>query len=190
MTRRLWEPQGISQNRCGGGQFAPVVGETRAWAEARSQFAAAMTLLSAGTPMFFMGEEVGAQKPYRYHDFLQNREDILGEAEGHGAALRACYRDLIALSINQDAIRVIAFHRWNENDDFLVVGSLNDAAFNHGYRLHSARLADSGWQEIFNTDVAAYAGWNVGNGGEVIMSVDSTVNAVLPASGVVIFRKQ
>ncbi|HEX3440341.1 MAG TPA: glycosidase, partial [Pseudolabrys sp.] len=61
---------------------APLVGETRRWTEARLRFAAAMTLLSAGTPMFFMGEEIGAQKPYRYNDFAENREDILGEAVG------------------------------------------------------------------------------------------------------------
>ena len=41
-----------------------------------------LSLLSAGTPMFFMGEEVGAQKPYRFNDFLANREDIKGDRAG------------------------------------------------------------------------------------------------------------
>ncbi|MBB4437043.1 hypothetical protein M2310_000273 [Rhizobium leguminosarum] len=38
-------------------------------------------------------------------DFLDNRENILGEAEGSGAGMLSCYRHLIALSIHQDAIR-------------------------------------------------------------------------------------
>ncbi|TAX96752.1 glycosidase [Rhizobium leguminosarum] len=183
--------------------FAPVVGETKAWAEARSRFAAAMTLLSPGTPMFFMGEEIGARKPYRYNDFLENRENILGEAEGRGAGMLSCYRDLIALSIRQDAIRsrniatplvhdenrVIAFHRWNDGEDFLVVGSLNDAPFEHGYRLYSERLGDGLWEEIFNTDADKYGGWNVGNGGGKIRATAGVLNAVLPASGVLVFRR-
>ena len=48
---------------------APFVGDTRRWAEARVRFAAGMTLLSPGVPMFFMGEEVGATRQYRYEDF-------------------------------------------------------------------------------------------------------------------------
>jgi 1,4-alpha-glucan branching enzyme len=162
-----------------------------------------MTLLSPGTPMFFMGEEIGAQKPYRYNDFLENRENILGEAEGSGAGMVSCYRDLIALSIHQDAIRsrniaiplvhdenrVIAFHRWDDGEDFLVVGSLNDAPFEHGYRLHSERLGDDLWEEIFNTDAHKYGGWNVGNGGGRIRAKAGALDAVLPASGVLVFRR-
>jgi 1,4-alpha-glucan branching enzyme len=183
--------------------FAPVVGETRAWAEARSRFAAAMTLLSPGTPMFFMGEEIGAQKPYRYDDFLDNRENILGEAKNGGAGLLSCYRDLIALSIREAAIRsrniaiplvhdenrVIAFHRWNDGEDFLVVGSLNDAPFDDGYWLHSERLGDALWEEVFNTDAQEYGGWNVGNGGAKIRATAGALNAVLPAAGVLVFRR-
>ena len=48
---------------------APLVGDTRRYAEARVRFAAGMTLAAApATPMFFMGEEVGASQPYRYAD--------------------------------------------------------------------------------------------------------------------------
>jgi 1,4-alpha-glucan branching enzyme len=153
--------------------------------------------------MFFMGEEIGAQKPYRYSDFVENRENILDEAAGHGAGMISCYRALIALSIHQDAIRsrniavpyvhdedrVIAFHRWNDGEDFLVVGSLNDAAFEHGYRLHSERLGDDLWEEIFNSDAETYGGWNVGNGGGKIRATAGTLDAVLPASGVLVFRR-
>jgi 1,4-alpha-glucan branching enzyme len=37
--------------------------------------------------MFFMGEEIGAQKRYTYDNFVLNREDILGERDGKGKKL-------------------------------------------------------------------------------------------------------
>jgi 1,4-alpha-glucan branching enzyme len=134
---------------------APLLGDTRYWAEARARFAAAMMLLSAGTPMFFMGEEIGAQKPYRYSDFLMNREDILGEAARNGAKIFRCYRDLIDLSLNHSAIRsrnidvpivhdanrVVAFHRWDDRGEFFIAGSLANAAYKSGYLLSSLAWA-------------------------------------------------
>ena len=48
---------------------APLVGDTRKYAEARSRFAFGMAALSAGTPMFLMGEEIGAAKYFRYNTF-------------------------------------------------------------------------------------------------------------------------
>jgi 1,4-alpha-glucan branching enzyme len=73
---------------------APLVGATRIAAEARSRVCLGLSLLSAGTPMFFMGEEIGAQKRYTYDSFLANREDILGERAGNGTALFRFYQDL------------------------------------------------------------------------------------------------
>ena len=51
---------------------APLYATTRDYAEARCRVAVGLSLLSAGTPMFFMGEETGAQKPYRYNDFMSS----------------------------------------------------------------------------------------------------------------------
>jgi 1,4-alpha-glucan branching enzyme len=45
---------------------APLVDATRIAAEARSRVCFGLSLLSAGTPMFFMGEEIGAQKHYTF----------------------------------------------------------------------------------------------------------------------------
>ena len=71
---------------------AALQGETRRYAEARTRFAAGITLLAPGVPMFFMGEEVGASLPYRYNDFLNNREDFpalrQGQARGSSASTR------------------------------------------------------------------------------------------------------
>ena len=38
---------------------AALIGETRAYAEARAASRFGLSLFSAGTPMFFMGEEIG-----------------------------------------------------------------------------------------------------------------------------------
>jgi 1,4-alpha-glucan branching enzyme len=182
---------------------ASLVGETRRWAEARVRFAAGMALLSAGTPMFFMGEEIGAQKPYRYDSFLQNREDIMGDAKGVGANLFAFFKAIIRLSIDCPAIRssnidvgysdntnrVIAFHRWDGASEFLVVGCLANAPFSHGYWFHTDRLGGFGWTEIFNSDGAAYGGRDVGNAGQTLRAQNGALNVVLPAAGFLVFRR-
>jgi 1,4-alpha-glucan branching enzyme len=183
---------------------APLIGDTRRWAEARVRVAAAMTLLSAGTPMFFMGEEIGAERPYRYNDFLANREDILGETARDGARLFRFYRDLIDFSLHHGAIRsrnievagchdanrVIAFHRWDGQSEFLVVGSLANTAFKSGYWLSSPRLAGADWQEVFNTDSASYGGRDVGNAGMSLRPDGDALNVVLPACGVMVFLRR
>ncbi len=51
-----------------------------------------LTLLSAGTPMFFMGEEIGASKLFTYNNFQENREDLLGDTISVGARLFATTR--------------------------------------------------------------------------------------------------
>ena len=182
---------------------APLVGDTRIWAEARVRFAAGMNMLSAGTPMFFMGEEVGAAKFYRYDTFLNNREDIPGLAEGEGAKLFGFYKELIALSVDHtafrsrnidvlvadDANRVIAFHRWDESGAYVVAGSLNNAAFGHGYWLHGDPLGEATWTEVFNSDAARYGGANVGNAGRTIQAQNGAIDVVLPACGIVVLRR-
>ncbi len=57
---------------------APLVGETRKIAEDRCRFAFGMSALSAGTPMFLMGEEIGAAKKFRYYDFFEQRRSDRG----------------------------------------------------------------------------------------------------------------
>jgi 1,4-alpha-glucan branching enzyme len=113
---------------------------TRPWAEARAHVCFGLSLLSAGTPMFFMGEEIGAQKPYKYDSFQKNREDILGERAGKGKALFRFYQDLISLSRRLRSIRgnnidilhqsnsnrVLAFKRWNGDEEVIIITSLNN----------------------------------------------------------------
>ena len=122
---------------------AALIGTTRAYAEARSRVAFGLSLLSAGTPMFFMGEEVGAQKPYRYDTFMANREDIAGDRLAGGARLFRFYQDAIRFSRRHSAVRargidvihvndggrVIAFRRSTGSDELLIVASFNNRVF-------------------------------------------------------------
>jgi 1,4-alpha-glucan branching enzyme len=185
---------------------APIIGPTRIVAEARSRVVFGLALLSAGTPMFLMGEEIGARKPYTFDASLANREDILGERAGQGAAMFRYYQDLITLSRRLRSVgthnidilhvsndnRVIAFKRWDGNEEVIVVASLNNAPFSHGYVLHKDLVAipDAGWKEISNSDAAVYGGRNVGNDGGVRQSSGGSLNVTIPATALLVFVRQ
>jgi 1,4-alpha-glucan branching enzyme len=185
---------------------APLEGDTRTWAEARTRLCAGISLLSAGTPMFFMGEEVGATRRYTYDHFLDNREDIAGERDGRGARMFRFFQELITLTGRTRAIRsqnidilhqsnanrVFAFKRWLDDEELIVVASFNDLAFANGYAIQKDPIAipDAGWKEIFNSDSAAYGGWNVGNRGTVVGSGGGQLDVVIPAAGFVVLARQ
>ncbi len=185
---------------------APLVDATRIAAEARCRVCFGLSLFSAGTPMFFMGEEIGAQKRYTYDNFLPNRENILGERAGNGKTLFRFYQDLISLSRRLRSVRshnidivhqwnpnrVIAFKRWNGDEEVLIVASFNNTSFSNGYVIEKDLLAipNAGWKEIFNSDAAIYGGQNMGNGGATIPSKQGRLNVVIPANGFVVFVKQ
>jgi 1,4-alpha-glucan branching enzyme len=184
---------------------APLFDSTRRYAEARSRFVFGVAALSAGTPMFLMGEEIGAAKYFRYNDFFLNKEDLVGERTGDGQFLFRFYQDLIRLVTSSPAARsrsidviyqhngnrVIAFTRSFPSQQLLVLASLNDAPFNNGYVLStdSARLPAGGWRETFNSDAAVYGGDNVGNGGATVPVNNGQINAVIPAHGFVVLEK-
>jgi 1,4-alpha-glucan branching enzyme len=181
---------------------APLVGETRRVAEARCRVAATLTVLSAGVPMFFMGEEVGFREPYRYDDFLEHREDFLERRHNGGSALFSFYRDLLATRAGEDVLRrggievvychqadrVLAFRRIAAGAECLVVACLADRPFEHGYELVSDGLPDRAWKEILNSDAALYGGDNVGNLGATIASGGRRLRITLPAHGALVFR--
>jgi 1,4-alpha-glucan branching enzyme len=185
---------------------APLIDATRIAAEARSRVCFGLSLLSAGTPMFFMGEEIGAQKRYTYNNFLANREHILGERAGNGKAIFRFYQDLISLSRRLRSIRshnidilhhwnanrVISFKRWSGNEEVIIVASLNNTGFANGYVIEKDLLAipNAGWKEILNSDAATYGGQNVGNSGASVASSQGRLNVVIPANGFVVFVKQ
>jgi 1,4-alpha-glucan branching enzyme len=184
---------------------AEMTATTRFWAEMRSRTVFGLSILSAGTPMFFMGEEIGARHQYKYDTFIDKREDLLGERTGAGAHLYRFYQDLIALSKRlhsirsknidilhaQDNNRVIAFKRWLGNEQVLVVASLHNLPFeNYTIISDSYRLPDGDWKEIFNSDAEIYGGANVGNGGATHRASQGVITVTIPASGFVLFVLQ
>ncbi len=183
---------------------APLVGETRRSAEARCRLTFGMSLLSPGTPLFLMGEEVGAQKDYRYNDFMDNREDLQAGRQGEGRQLFAFYRELIRLRLScpglrsrdidilhvHNANRVIAFRRWNHDQAFLIAASLNNRPFLSGYNIEHSLLDEGSWKEVFNSDAAGYGGANAGNLGAIIPSEGGRINVVIPANGFVVLQKE
>ncbi|HUV82515.1 MAG TPA: alpha-amylase family glycosyl hydrolase [archaeon] len=183
---------------------APLIGETRRSAEARCRFTFGMSMLSPGTPLFLMGEEIGARKEYKYNTFLKNRENLQGERQGEGRRLFKFYQDLIRFRLSHpglrsheidivhvhNANRVIAFRRWDETEELLIVASLNNHPYMLGYTIENLRSSDGLWSEIFNSDAGIYGGNNIGNFKASIPSSNGRINAVIPANGFVAFRKE
>lgn len=196
--------QGSSRTITAAVNGAPLIGETRRYAEARCRFAAGMSILSAGTPMFLMGEEVGARKPYTYDTFIQNREDLVGQRYGEGQFLFEFYRELIRLRLEHAGLqtreidvvhvhngdRVIAFRRWSGAEDYLVVASLNNHPCDAGYLVSNTRIPDGTWREVFNSDDSRFGGDNVGNHGADIVCTGGRFFAAVPANGFAVFRKE
>jgi 1,4-alpha-glucan branching enzyme len=180
----------------------PNDGELRLIAEARCRFAAGMALLAAGTPMFLMGEEIGAVKDFRFNDFLSHREDLLKAKTGSGARLYAFYRDLIRLrlrhraftSLNIDIVtahnhdRLVAFRRWKGAEEYLIVATLNDQGWPDGYQLAGAGLMEGHWIEVFSSDNPRYGGGGITNSGTLVTE-GRTLNVKVPARGFVVFRR-
>ncbi|MGA2048707.1 MAG: alpha-amylase family glycosyl hydrolase [Terracidiphilus sp.] len=184
---------------------APLFGTTRTYAEGRCRFAFGMAALSAGTTMFFMGEEIGATNPFTVDTFATNKEDLVGQRTGNGQFLFRFYQDLIQFVLGNAAARsnaldviythngnrVIAFTRTAPGENLLVLASLNDSPFGGGYGIATdpSRLPAGGWQEVFNSDATIYGGANVGNGGAALSVNNGQINAIIPAHGFVVFEK-
>jgi 1,4-alpha-glucan branching enzyme len=183
---------------------APLAGATRAVAEARVRFAAGMSMLSAATPMFLMGEEVGAQKKYTYNHFFEDKEDLVGLRAGDGKQLFAFYGDVIRLRSSvpalrarrlevlhvHDANRVLAFRRWDDSDDLLVVASLHERHYDApDYRIAHETLGDDLWRERFNSNATRYGGDGVGNGPGPRRAASGSLGVVVPAMGFVVLER-
>jgi 1,4-alpha-glucan branching enzyme len=181
----------------------PPTGQLRRIAEARCRFVAGMNLLSAGTPMFLMGEEIGAVKDFTFDGFLENREDLLGERSGQGRHLFRFYRDLIRLRRRHNTFatpnleivlahnhdRVLAFQRWKGPEHYLVVATLSDRGWPDGYELAADNLLDGRWREIFSSDSSWYDGEGIGNDSSELHSKAGKLVLKLPARGFVVLRR-
>ncbi|OHV49429.1 alpha-amylase family glycosyl hydrolase [Pseudofrankia sp. BMG5.36] len=187
---------------------APLVGETRWYAEARIRCVTALSLLAPGTPMFLMGDEVGATKAYTYDHFTEDKEDLHGLREGTGAGLFAAHRDLAGLRLaspaaksrdieilhTNDPARVIAFRRWSgpagetRGEELLVVVSLNNAPF-PSYLLRHPSLSGTPWRPRLSTDAATYGGRGAPVAEALTPTADGTVDLALPAVAALVFER-
>jgi 1,4-alpha-glucan branching enzyme len=154
--------------------------------------------------MFLFGEEVGAAKDFLYGKVLENREDLQGLRKGDGKSLFRAYQDMIRLRLNSpglrsrnieildvhDANRVLAFRRWDQNDQYLVIGSLNNQPYDDpGYVVSHPHLPNGHWREVFNSDAHHYGGWNQRNSGGTIASQAGSFESVIPRIAVTVFKK-
>ena len=184
---------------------APLVGDTRKYAEARCRFAAGITFLSAGVPMFLFGEEVGTEKQFLYGKVLENREDLSALRATSGRFLFEFYKQIIRLRLNHQALkstnievifthndhRLLVFRRWFQDEQFLIVTSLNNFPFlTPGYNFASNRIPSGKWREIFNSDAEIFGGDNIGNQGGLIESLNGNFQCVVPANGLVVFKRE
>lgn len=183
---------------------APLVGATRHYAEARCRYEWGITVLSAGTPMFLFGEECGAVRRFKYNAVLTEREDLAALRHGSGAALMRFFSDINRLRRDHSGLRsrhidvlhvhndnrVIAFKRWDDAQSFLILASLNDAPFAHGYVIEHPHIEPGSWREIFNSDSRRYGGDNLGNAGAAIWTAGGRFEAILPFAGVVVFAHE
>jgi 1,4-alpha-glucan branching enzyme len=195
---------GTVPNLCCAVNNAPLLGATRAVAEARCRVIFGLSLFSAGTPMFFMGEEVGTQKFFKYDTFMSNREDIAALRQGDGAKMFRFYQDAIRFSRRHVAVRVqtidivnvngegrvIAFRRSAGTDELLVVASLsNHDCDEYVITTEEWRLPDGTWREVFNSDAGLFGGRNVGNMGAGLLATNGRLSLRLPANGLLVLAK-
>jgi 1,4-alpha-glucan branching enzyme len=175
--------------------------DVRRYAEDRCRFVAAITLFSAGTPMFLFGEEIGAVQPFRHDDFLAHREDLLGDRKGVGRRLYEFYKDAIRLRLRYAGLRgselevlhthnearVIAFRRFRGPEELVVVGSLANQPHDP-YLLEHALFGEACWREVFNTDSPRYGGVGVCNP-EPLAAQAGKLTLRLPPRGVLVLRR-
>src|SRR5699024_6703128 len=108
-----------------------------------------------------------------------------------GRRLRSLRTHNIDILHTSNDNRVIAFKRWIDDEQVIIIASLNNSPFANGYVIQKDWLGipDAGWREVFNSDASIYGGQNVGNFGATIPSSFNRLNAVIPANGFVVFLK-
>ena len=178
-------------------------GQNRRVAEARCRVAFSLAMLSAGTPMFFMGEEIGAYRDYPHDKFEANREDFATARLNSGSRLFKFYRDLIQFRLTRPALRsrqleivhihndnrVLAFLRRDAFEEYLVVTTLANHPWSDGYVIQHPGL-DGTWLEVFNSGMAPYGGDGVGNGQTEILAQNGFLSIVLPSNSTIVLARR
>lgn len=200
--------------KVGTDQRIPVLADSsnpRSWyARSRARFAMGVLLTAPGMPQLFMGQEFLEEKQWSWDARSQNLLDWPGLETGSDPAMVNQLRftqDLIRLRWTQpalrgdnvnpfhvhDANRVIAYHRWlDSGQDVVVVATLAEATW-YGYEVGFP--FGGHWVELFNSDV--YDNWVnpvvAGNGdgifaaGPPMHGLQTSAAITIPANGVVVF---
>jgi len=183
------------------------------YARSRSRFAAAILLTAPGIPQLFMGQEFLA--PNQWNCDPKDSPHLIPWTaldSGSNQAMVDYLRftqDLIRLRWTQPALRgenvhafhvhdqnrVIAFHRWlDTGNDVIVVATLAETTW---YNYAIGFPFPGAWLEVFNSDVhdnwvnpqvAGNAGGIVASGGP-LHGFSASANLVIPANGVVVFAR-
>lgn len=173
------------------------------WAKGRSKLIQGLTLLTPGIPMFLQGGEW--LEDTAFGSGWNNRIDWSKAISR--APIVQFFRDVIAVRKENcgfrsnagfevhhvdDTNNVIAFHRWCENgNDLIVVASLNNVDL-YGQRIGFPQAGT--WYEILNSQASVYLGNNVGNGGQVSTEdvawdgMPYSAAITIPQMGLLVFR--
>ena len=187
----------------------------RSWfGRSRARVATGISLTAPGIPMLFMGQEFLEDK--QWSDNFEFHRGLLLHWAGLDAGDRQMLdhvrftRELVDLRWRHPALRgqgfrvmhvhdrdrVLAFHRWVENEGRDVIVVVHLATFNRfGYRI--GLPGEGEWREVFNSDV--YENWvnpdAVGNGGRVLADAQPlhgfghSAPLTLPANSILVFAR-
>lgn len=137
-------------------------------------------------------------------DHQRLRRDLMLAVRTTGIGLFRWHQDLIRLRLSEpslrsrevdvvhvnDAARLLAFRRRDEEREHLVVASLATTPYDTpDCRLTHPSLAGTEWRERLNSDRRAYGGDDIGNGPAPLRASGDTLGVVVPASGVVVLRR-
>jgi 1,4-alpha-glucan branching enzyme len=185
----------------------------RSWyGRSRARVATGISLTAPGIPMLFMGQEFLEDK--QWADDFENHPGLLlhwvGLDQGDKQMIDHLRftRELIRLRWQYPALRgqgfrvvdahnenrVLAFHRWGDGPDVMVVAHLGNRSRFH-YRIGFPSAGR--WREVFNSDV--YENWVnpavTGNGSGVqadnqpMHGFEYSASLVLPANSLLVFAK-
>lgn len=132
-------------------------------ARRRQRFAVTLLLTGYGYPLLYAGEEFGTDAP---RIVGENKLAWSRLSTPEGAGLHDCYRKLIWLRREHPALRsdtldiihedpearVVAYHRWDEGGDRVVIVANASADDRGGYTVPAWPM-DGSWRDILTDDV-------------------------------------
>jgi 1,4-alpha-glucan branching enzyme len=153
--------------------------------------------------MFLFGEEVAFLNDFLYDDVLSKREDIYAQQHGDGRSMFEFYRAAIQLRQDCSAFRsgqiellhvhninrIIAFRRWDENGDYIVISSLRNYSFDQGYIIEHSSIVAGQWHEILNSNSENYGGTGYANHGNIQSSSGHIELNIIPANTMIVLEK-